>query len=116
MEQTKRSPCAIANFLDQLGDKWSLLILRDLFFHRSREYGDFIPLTIGETPSTNILASRLKNLVELGYIEKTKHPTNGKKYIYTLTDKGKSLEPVLQSIIDWALEHLEHTYAKDLKR
>lgn len=114
MKLKKRSFCALANFLDQLGDKWSLLILRDLFFYESREYGDFLPLSVGESPSTNILASRLKMLTELGYIKKSKHPTDGKKYVYTLTEQGKSLEPVLQAMIDWGLENIDGTYSKKL--
>ncbi len=113
--QKKRSLCALTNFLDQFGDKWSLLIMRDLFLYKSREYGDFLPLSVGESPSTNILATRLKHLVDLGYVSKKKHPRDGKKYIYTLTNKGKSLRPVLQTIIDWGGEHINGTYTKTLR-
>lgn len=77
-----------------------MLILRDLMFKGAKHYADFI--NAGEGISTNILASRLSRLEEEGIIAKQPDPKHGKRYVYSLTDKGLGLLPALLEIIDWA--------------
>ena len=82
------------------GDNWCLLILRDLMFKGAKYYADFI--NAGEGISTNILAARLAMLEAEGIIEKHADPDHGKRYIYSLTDKGLGLLPAMLEIIDWS--------------
>ncbi|BFM05301.1 winged helix-turn-helix transcriptional regulator [Halioxenophilus aromaticivorans] len=89
----KRSPCAIANGLEILGDRWSLLIVRDLLFTNRCEFGHL--LHAGEGISTNILSDRLERLQTAGVIDKSQHPSHGKKYRYQLTEAGLKLAPTL---------------------
>src|SRR5262245_57321170 len=89
----RRSDCPIAGALDILGDRWSLLILRDLVFRGFREYGQF--LAGGESISTNILAERLERLTCAGIVVRHEHPTDGKKYVYRVAEKGIDLVPTL---------------------
>ncbi len=96
----KRSDCPISNSLDIWGDKWSLLIIRDLMFAKECTYGDF--LKAGERIATNILASRLQSLEENKIIEKLDHPDSKAKVLYRLTKKGVDLMPVLIEIHLWA--------------
>ena len=103
-ESALRSSCPIANTLDILGDKWSLLIVRDLMFREMSEYGQF--LKAGEGISTNILADRIKRLLHEGIIEKEVNPEDRKRIVYTLTQKGIDLMPVLIETILWANAYL----------
>jgi len=96
----KRSECPLSCSLDVFGDKWSLLIIRDLIFGNKCTYNDF--LKSGEGIATNILASRLKGLEENGVIEKSVHPNSKAKILYRLTQKGIDLLPVLVEIYIWA--------------
>ena len=96
----KRSDCPISNSLDIWGDKWSLLIIRDLMFSKECTYGDF--LKAGERIATNILASRLQGLEENEIIEKLDHPDSKAKVLYRLTRKGIALMPVMIEINLWA--------------
>ncbi len=96
----KRSECPISCSLDIWGDKWSLLIIRDLMFANKCTYGDF--LKSAEGIATNILASRLQALEENGIIEKSAHPDSKAKILYRLTQKGIDLLPVLVEIHLWA--------------
>ncbi len=105
----KRSVCPVTNVLDLIGDKWTLVIIRDFMFLGPREYGDLLTLSIGEQISTNVLANRLSKMVENGLLIKEPHPTDKKKYIYSLTPKGESLKPVLKYIADWGLENIKGT-------
>lgn len=105
----RRSPCPIANTLDILGDKWSLLVIRDLFAGKST-YGDF--QVSPENIPTNILADRLKRLVEHEVVEKTPYQQRPVRYAYTLTDKGRSLAPVIEEIIKWGLDNIAGTEAR----
>lgn len=103
-----RSPCPLANGLEILGDKWTLLIIRDLMFTNRREFGHF--LQAGEGISTNILADRLERLQKYGLISKAPHPAHGKKYIYTLTDKGVKLAPTILEFTRWAINEIDNTF------
>ena len=96
----KRSDCPVSSSLDIWGDKWSLLIVRDLMFFNRRTYGDF--LGSGEKIATNILAARLQVLEENGIIIKSEHPESKAKVLYRLTQKGIDLLPVLLETMIWA--------------
>ena len=82
----KRSDCPLSQSLDVFGDKWSLLIIRDLMFGNKCTYNDF--LKSEEGIATNILATRLKGLEENGIIEKSAHPDSKAKNLYKLSAKG----------------------------
>ena len=96
----KRSDCPVSGSLDVWGDKWSLLIIRDLMFAKECTYGDF--LKAPEGIATNILASRLQALEENQIIEKLDHPGSKAKVLYRLTRKGIDLLPVMIEINLWA--------------
>ena len=96
----KRSECPLSCSLDIFGDKWSLLIIRDLMFENKCTYNDF--LKSQEGIATNILASRLKELEENGIIEKSAHPDSKAKNLYRLTSKGIDLLPILIEVYIWS--------------
>ena len=100
MNSKKRSDCGVSCSLDIWGDKWSLLIIRDLMFAKECTYGDF--LKSREGIATNILASRLKELEENKMIEKLDHPGSKAKVLYRLTKKGIDLVPVMIEINLWS--------------
>lgn len=110
-----RSTCPISTALDIFGDKWSLLIIRDLVFNEKSTYGEF--LNSEEKIATNILADRLA-LLEWGkIISKHAHPDNKLKVVYKLTQKGLDLIPVLIEIIAWSEKHHEvHPYARQFAK
>ena len=97
--------CPISTTLDILGDKWTLLIIRDLMFSGKRTYGEF--LQSEEKIATNILADRLLILEKTGMVEKKAFPGNRVKNLYQLTLKGIDLMPVLFEIILWGDKYLE---------
>ncbi|NQX39045.1 helix-turn-helix transcriptional regulator [Pedobacter steynii] len=100
MDIKMRSDCPISCSLDIWGDKWSLLIVRDLMFSKQCTYGDF--LKSGEKIATNILASRLQMLEMNGVITKQDHPESKAKVLYKLTQKGIDLLPIMIEINLWA--------------
>ena len=102
---TRRSTCPISTTLDILGDKWTLLIIRDLMFKGKRTYGEF--LQSEEKIATNILADRLLILEKNRIVEKRAFPGNKAKYLYQLTPKGIDLMPILFEIILWGDEYFE---------
>jgi DNA-binding HxlR family transcriptional regulator len=107
-----RTDCPISTALDIFGDKWSLLIVRDLAFKGKNTYGDF--LNGGEKIATNILADRLTLLEAGGIIAKQQHPESKAKILYTLTPKGIDLVPALVEIIVWSEKHHDvHPHAKE---
>ena len=95
----KRSDCPVSCSLDIWGDKWSLLIIRDLMFAKECTYGDF--LKSAEGIATNILAARLQMLEENRLIEKLDHPDSKAKVLYKLTRKGIDLLPIMIEINLW---------------
>jgi len=101
----KRSDCPLSCSLDVFGDKWSLLIIRDLMFGNKCTYNDF--LKSEEGIATNILASRLKGLEENGVIEKSAHPDSKAKILYRLTQKGIDLLPILMEVYIWSEKYYE---------
>jgi len=99
LPKNNRSECPLSGFLDFLGDKWSLLIIRDLMFNNKNTFGDF--LKSKEGIATNILTSRLVTLEENGFIKKLKDKENKKVPIYKLTKKGQELQPILVEVYLW---------------
>ncbi len=104
----RRSPCPVACALDIFGDRWTLLVIRDLMLGKSR-YKDFAASPEG-IPS-NILADRLERLVTHG-IASRERLTSGKRHGYHLTEKGEALKPILAGMRDWALRWEEGTEAR----
>jgi DNA-binding HxlR family transcriptional regulator len=100
MKSKKRSDCPLSCSLDIWGDKWSLLIIRDMMFLNKNTYGDF--LKSDEGIATNILASRLQGLEESKIIEKLDHPGSKAKILYRLTQKGIDLLPILVEMYLWS--------------
>jgi len=101
----KRSECPISCSLDIFGDKWSLLIIRDMMFFNKSTYGDF--LKSAEGIATNILASRLQGLEENKLIEKLEHPDSKAKVLYKLTQKSIDLLPLIVEIYLWAEKYFD---------
>ena len=99
----RRSSCPISCALDVLGDRWTLLVVRDLFRGRTR-YGEFVAGPEGIP--TNILADRLVRLEAAGIIERKPYQQNPPRHAYTLTAKGADLKPVLAAHAGWAMKHL----------
>jgi DNA-binding HxlR family transcriptional regulator len=103
----RRSPCPIACTLDLIGDRWTLLIIRDMMFFNKQRFEEF--LESPEGISTNILASRLKLLEELGLVEKQLYGNHSRRMNYQLTAEGNSLRPVLKVMTAWGLKHVTGT-------
>ncbi len=113
MKSQFRSRCPISSTLDIIGDKWSLLIIRDMMFDNKKTYGDFN--NSPEKISTNILSNRLSMLEELGIINKAKLVGNRKTNIYSLTPKGRELLPIILEIAQWAYSNLDVHMTKSAK-
>lgn len=111
MRKDKRSNCPISFGLEIFGDKWSLLILRDIFFKGAKHYREF--LAAEEGIATNILASRLKLLVDQGLIAKKRDESNRRQYIYVPTKKGLELIPTLLEIVLWSANNDPETDAPE---
>jgi DNA-binding HxlR family transcriptional regulator len=94
------SGCPIAFALDTFGDRWSLLIIREIMLKGNKTYSDF--LASDEGIATNILVDRLKHLEAEGIITKTRDPENRRKFNYALTKKGLALIPVILEIVIWS--------------
>lgn len=105
----RRSGCPISYALDLFGDKWTLLIIRDLMFKRKRRYGEFVASE--EKIATNILADRLAKLEIEGLVTRQADPENGRQLIYALTDKALELAPMLIELILWSAKHDPDTAA-----
>lgn len=98
-----RSTCPLACSLDIYGDKWSLLVIRDILFGKHK-FGEF--LQSSEGIPTNILTNRLKKLAGLGLVERRQYNARPARFSYHLTNKGEALRPVLLAIASWAQHHL----------
>lgn len=103
MRQDHRSSCPISTALELVGDRWTLLVIRDLMFAGKRHFRQF--LQSEESISSNILAERLNSLVENGLITRRDDPTHAQKAIYSLTEKGIDLLPVLIAMSAWTQKH-----------
>lgn len=102
-EKLRRSACAISMALDSIGDKWSLLILRDLMFTDKRSYGEL--QSSEEKIATNILAARLTSLEQSKIIYKMPDPADSRRSLYYLTEKGIDLLPVVTELMHWMHKH-----------
>ncbi|KZN59822.1 hypothetical protein N473_02600 [Pseudoalteromonas luteoviolacea CPMOR-1] len=100
---TKRSDCPISNVLDIVGDKWSLLIIRDLMFFGKHSYSEL--QNSEEKMATNILSSRLEKLETHGLINKQPDKKDKRKKVYQLTASGIDLLPILLEMILWSAKH-----------
>ena len=105
----RRSDCPINFALETFGDPWSLLIIRDLVYFGKRTYGEF--LASEEGIATNILATRLAHLEQQGILTKKPHPTDERKEVYVLTEKGLDLIPVLVEMANWSAQYDAQTGA-----
>ena len=117
MEKRKsrlRSRCPINYGLEAFGDRWSLLILRDIVFRGKRTYGEF--LRSEEGFATNILASRLVHLIEAGILKREAHATDGRKDTYSLTEKGLDLIPLLFEMTLWSAKYDSRSEARRIIR
>ena len=103
-----RSLCAVANSLDVVGDKWSLLVVRDLL-HGKQTYGE-----LAQSPEhipTNILADRLERLESAGILTRTPYQQRPVRHHYTLTPKGRALGEVLLAFVHWGKQYIPGTVA-----
>lgn len=107
--QNRRSDCPVSLALDILGDRWTLLVVRDMLMKGRHRYGEF--LAADEHIATNILADRLKRLEKAGVIRKAPDPTGGARPVYALTDKGLDLAPVVLELIRWCAKYEAGTAA-----
>ncbi|MDP5169817.1 MAG: helix-turn-helix transcriptional regulator [Bacteroidia bacterium] len=104
MPQEFRCNCPFTSALDVLGDKWILVIVKQMLIEGKETFKDFIESE--EAIATNILSAKLKLLEEVGVIIKTKRPENKKTNLYLLTEKGLALAPVLVELATWSDHHL----------
>ncbi|MDQ3002764.1 MAG: helix-turn-helix transcriptional regulator [Fibrobacterota bacterium] len=109
-----RSHCPINFGLEAFGDKWSLLILRDIVFRGKKTYGEFLKSKEGF--ATNILASRLEMLEQEGILRRRADPEDGRKDIHILTEKGLDLIPVIFELILWSAKYDPDSEAKRITR
>ena len=101
-----RSPCPIANALDVVGDKWSLLVVRDML-RGKQTYSEL--LGSPERIPTNLLADRLERLERAGLISSSAYQQRPVRYAYVLTDKGKALGEVLKAYVQWGKRYIPGT-------
>jgi len=106
-----RSSCIIASALDLIGDKWSLLIIRDMLLFKKKTFNEIA--ASDEGVATNLLSSRLKMLESIEVITKRKLPENKKENIYLLTQKGIDLAPLVLEIVLWSDKYVR-TYNADM--
>jgi len=99
MPKSFGSSCPVAKTLDIVGERWTLLILRDLFIFGPRRFSDFEETLTGIAPNT--LSARIKRLEEESMIDKRFYSEHPPRAEYHLTDKGRALQPVLKSLLKW---------------
>lgn len=105
--KTNRSDCPLTNSLDIVGDKWSLLVIRDIFMGK-KTFTEF--LKSPEKIATNILANRLELLTNKGLLEVTKLPYDQKTKIYYLTDSGIDMYPIIYEMMQWSKRNLKKKF------
>jgi DNA-binding HxlR family transcriptional regulator len=98
----KRSTCPVSRTLDVLGDRWSLLVVRDLMRGKKR-FAEF--LESKEGIPTNTLAERLQRLVRAGIVESHRYSDHPPRVEYVLTIKGEELRPIIRAMVDWGVRH-----------
>ena len=105
-ESRRRSACPIACSLDLIGDRWTLLLIRDLLQGKHR-YGEF--LASAEGIPTNILADRLRRLEQAGLVTAEQYGSHPRRKDYHLTEAGRALSPAVTALRDWGLAHIPET-------
>ena len=98
-----KNDCPVGRSIEIVGDKWILLILRDMFKKKIKTFNDF--LSSNEKISPNILSDRIKKLLKYEIIEANLYSTHPPRYEYTLTKKGIELGPILQGLWDWGKKY-----------
>jgi DNA-binding HxlR family transcriptional regulator len=96
--------CPVARTLDLIGERWTLLLLRDLLLHGPRRFQDFQSSLPGVAPNT--LSARLKTMEDNGLVRREMYSERPPRLEYVLTDKGKSLGPVVKAMREWGSRHL----------
>lgn len=102
--------CPVAFALDTFGDRWTLIIIRDMLMKGYRTYSEF--LESDEGIATNVLADRLQELEEHGIVTKVRDPDNRRYVLYRLTEKGAELAPVMLEIVRWSAKYDSNTFVK----
>lgn len=115
MRTSHRSECVINQTLEVLGDQWTLLVIRDIVFVNRRHFRELLTQSL-EGVASNILADRLRKLVEQEIITKSDDPTHKQKAIYSLTEKGIALVPLLLEMAAWGDEYLPDSKLVGLAR
>ena len=105
--RSRRSDCAIAGTLDVVGDKWSLLIVRDLMFRGELRFADLAGSAEGMP--TNTLADRLRRLEDSGIVARRPYSDRPPRHQYRLTERGRQLGPILDAMATWGVVHLPGT-------
>ncbi|MGV8917180.1 MAG: winged helix-turn-helix transcriptional regulator [Pseudomonas sp.] len=113
LKEDFRSHCAVNYGVEIFGDRWSLLIIRDIVFVGKKTYGQF--LKSEEGIATNVLATRLAFLEEQGILSKAPSPDDRRKDFYTLTEKGLDLIPIVLSIVMWSEKYDAKSYVRQSK-
>jgi DNA-binding HxlR family transcriptional regulator len=108
----RRSDCPLHAALDMVGDRWSLLVVRDLMLFGRQTFKAF--LEGGECIATNVLADRLRRLERLAIVARVPDPDDGRRTLYRLTAKGMDLAPVLIELVLWAARHEETGAPREL--
>lgn len=104
----RRSLCPIACTLDLVGDRWTLLVVRDLLFAGPRRFGEL--LASPERIPTNLLSDRLRRLERLCLVRRTAYQRHPRRYLYELTERGADLAPVLVEMMRWANRNVPGTF------
>jgi DNA-binding HxlR family transcriptional regulator len=106
-DRDRPSICPIACTLNEIGDRWTLVVIRDMYFFDKHRFEEF--LQSPEKISTNILAARLRRLEQLGIITKHHYSSHSQRMSYSLTTRGRSLGPVLEALVKWGLANISGT-------
>jgi DNA-binding HxlR family transcriptional regulator len=106
--ELKTEPCSVARAISVIGDRWTILILRDCFL-RVRRFEDF-QARLGIT--RHVLADRLRKLVQLGVLKRARYQEKPPRYEYRLTPKGLDLQPVLLALVRWGDTHMGHEHGR----
>ena len=113
-ENDNRSNCSVSCALDIIGDKWTLLIIRNIIIAGSKSFGDF--RASPEKIASNILSDRLEKMVSSGILNKRVNKKNKLKFDYTLTKMGKELEPVIMAISKWGNQSIKGTVSAEQQK
>ena len=105
MKESQRSGCPINLSLEVIGDKWSLLVIRDMMFGNRRHFRELLTNS-DEGIASNILADRLQRLVDAGLVSRAADPTHKQKVVYSLTEPAIQLVPVMAALGSWGRRHL----------